>query len=88
MAMARADCLEEVESDEENMLLGGAESDATWDVLTAPAPHHAALAFKLEVFRDNESYMLTGVNVILDCMIADARRLGKNRQADLGLGKA
>lgn len=75
LAMARTDALEEVESDAEIVLLGGAQSDAAWTLLTAPAPDAEALALKLEVFRDEEAYRLNGVSELISVMIADARRL-------------
>ena len=80
-AMAREDAQEEVSSDEECTLLGTAHSDATWSLLIAPAPDLEALAYKLEIFRDEEMYELTEdrVGIILQAMIADARRLQEGR---------
>lgn len=79
LELTRSDALEEVESDEEIMLLGSAQSDAAWLLLNAPAPDMAALACKLEVFRDEAAYELADdlVQTVLQAMIADARRLGQ-----------
>ena len=72
--MAREDAREDVLSDEEIMLLGGAQCEASWRLLAAPAPDAAALAYKLEVFRDEQVYCLVDdtVHEVLKCMIKDA----------------
>lgn len=54
-AMAQAD-LRDVESDEELGIFAGAQMMAMMTMLLTPAPDVAALARKLEVFRDEEAY--------------------------------
>lgn len=78
LKMARADLADEsVESDAEIDFFADAQRHAEWEILTTPAPDLEALAFKMEVFRDEEAYNLgnEAVREALNGMIADARRL-------------
>jgi hypothetical protein len=79
--MARDDAREDVDSDEEVSLLGNAHSEATWGLLTAPAPDLDALAYKLEVFREEAMWELVNERVqeLFQALIADVRRLGRGR---------
>jgi hypothetical protein len=79
LEMARADALEDVENDLEFDLLAHAHIDAEWQVLRSPAPDAEALAFKMEVFRDEEAYRLNddAVHEVINGLIADVRRLWK-----------
>lgn len=79
LEMARADAREEVESDAEFDLLAGAHIDAEWKLLRAVAPDLEALAYKLEVFRDEQAYRLNddAVHEVINGMIADLQRLSR-----------
>lgn len=77
LAMARGDALEDVETDEEIMLLGGAQCEATYALLLTPAPNAEALAHKIAVFREEEVYRLDNIGDFFDALIADVRRLGR-----------
>lgn len=79
--MARADAGEDVHSDDEFALLDMALANATRELLMARAPHFAALAYKLEVFRDQEVYHARRDRVIeiLDALIADTTDLHRRR---------
>lgn len=77
--MAREDAREDVENDEEIMLLGRAQSDATEALLLSPAPDLAALAYKLEAFATEDCFGLSPQyrDPLFAAIIADARRLSK-----------
>jgi hypothetical protein len=75
LEMARRDCLESGDSDEEITLYGLAQGEAGVVLMLTPAPDAAALAHKLAVFRDEGVYRLDNIGDIFDALIADAQRL-------------
>lgn len=72
LEMARRDCLESGDSDDEFTLYGLAQSEAGVALRLTPAPDAAALAHKLAVFRDEEVYRLDNIEDVFDALIADA----------------
>lgn len=78
--MARDDLRENVESDAEFSLFDTAFNDARRVLLTTPSPDVAALAYKLQVFQDEEIYHARAdqIRAVLQVMITDACRLNNN----------
>jgi hypothetical protein len=79
LVLARADALEEVDSDEEVTLLADAQCQARDVLIMTPAPDFEAVAVKLEVFRDEELHGLykDAVDIYLNTIIADVCRLDR-----------
>lgn len=73
--MARLDNLEWIEDDKEGELISSAHTHALMSLLRSPAPDIAALAYKLQVYRDEDAHELYVAPEIVDLMIGDARRL-------------
>jgi hypothetical protein len=76
--MARKDMDEAGDTDDEINLYGLAYCEAYCALIRTPAPNAAALARKLEVFRDEEAYGLVreAVDEFIGVMIDDVNRIG------------